>query len=374
MSAPNLSADERTRYSRQLMLPQIGADGQQRLKNARVLCIGAGGLGSPAALYLAAAGVGTLGLVDSDRVDLSNLHRQILHGTNDVGREKLESARDRIAQTNPHVNVVLHAERVTAGNAMQLVREYDIVVDGSDNFPTRYASNDACVLAAKPNVYGSVFQFDGQAAVFAPHLGAPCYRCIFPEPPPPGAAPSCAEAGVLGVLPGIVGLIQATEAIKLITHLGETLLGRLLHFDALKMTFREFKLRRDAQCPICGQAPTITEPPQSGATCAAPAALTVHELKAKLDAGEPLQVIDVREPAEHEIARIDSAALIPLAQLESRRHELTTDTPIVVMCHSGVRSAYAAELLRAAGYNNVLNLEGGIDAWSREIDPSVPRY
>ena len=374
MSAPIFSDDERARYSRQLMLPQIGAAGQQRLKDARVLCIGAGGLGSPAALYLAAAGVGTLGLVDSDRVDLSNLHRQILHGTNDVGRAKLESARDRIAEANPHVNVVLHAERFVANNALDLVRDYDIVVDGSDNFPTRYASNDACVLAAKPNVYGSVFQFDGQAAVFAPHLGGPCYRCIFPEPPPPGAAPSCAEAGVLGVLPGIVGLIQAAEAIKLITGLGESLVGRLLHFDALKMSFREFKLRRDPQCPICGDAPTITEPQQIGAGCGAPAALTVHELKAKLDAGEPLQLIDVREPDEHEIARIDSARLIPLAQLEQRRAEITADSPVVLFCHSGVRSAYAAELLRAAGLGQVLNLEGGIDAWSREIDPSVPRY
>ncbi|MFL6528712.1 MAG: molybdopterin-synthase adenylyltransferase MoeB, partial [Chthoniobacterales bacterium] len=302
MSAPIFSDDERARYSRQLMLPQIGAAGQERLKNARVLCIGAGGLGSPAALYLAAAGVGTLGIVDSDRVDLSNLHRQILHGTSDVGREKLESARDRIAETNPHVNVVLHNERFTADNAMEIVRNFDIVVDGSDNFPTRYASNDACVLAAKPNVYGSVFQFDGQAAVFAPHLGAPCYRCIFPEPPPPGAAPSCAEAGVLGVLPGIVGLIQATETIKLITGLAEPLLGRLLHFDALKMTFREFKLRRDLQCPICGEAPTISTPQQVGAACASPTGLTVRELKAKLEAGEPLQLIDVREPAEYEIA------------------------------------------------------------------------
>lgn len=369
-----LSSEERARYSRQLMLPQIGTAGQQRLKNACVLCIGTGGLGSPAALYLAAAGVGTLGLIDSDRVDLSNLHRQILHGTNDVGREKLESARDRLAETNPHVNVVLHAERFIAENAMEIVRDYDIVVDGSDNFPTRYASNDACVLAAKPNVYGSVFQFDGQAAIFAPHLGAPCYRCIFPEPPPPGAAPSCAEAGVLGVLPGIVGLIQATEVLKLITGLGETLLGRLLHFDALKMAFREFKLRRDPQCPICGNAPTIREPQQVGATCAAPASLTVRQLKAKLDAGEPLQLVDVREPAEHAIARIDSARLIPLAQLESRRDELATDTPLIVFCHSGVRSAYAAELLRAAGCDNVLNLEGGIDAWSREIDSGVPRY
>ena len=368
------SDEERARYSRQLMLPQIGAAGQQRLKNARVLCIGAGGLGSPAALYLAAAGVGTLGLIDSDRVDLSNLHRQILHGTDDVGRSKLESARDRIAEANPHVNVVLHAERFIADNALDLVRDYNIVVDGSDNFPTRYASNDACVLADKPNVYGSVFQFDGQAAVFGPHLGAPCYRCIFPEPPPPGAAPSCAEAGVLGVLPGIVGLIQATEAIKLITGLGETLLGRLLHFDALKMTFREFKLRRDPQCPICGEAPTISAPQPVGATCTTTPALSVRHLKAKLDAGEQFQLIDVREPDEHAIARIDAARLIPLATLDQRKSELDTNSPVILMCHSGVRSAYAAELLRTAGFENVFNLEGGIDAWSREIDPSVPRY
>jgi adenylyltransferase/sulfurtransferase len=374
----SFTGEERTRYSRQLMLPELGAAGQQRLKSARVLCIGAGGLGCPAAVYLAAAGVGTLGLVDSDRVDLSNLHRQILYGTANVGDDKLDCARTRLLEINPHVNVVLHRGRFTADNAMEIVANYDVVVDGSDNFPTRYVSNDACVLSAKPNIYGSVFRFDGQAAVFAPHLGGACYRCIFPEPPPPGAAPSCAEAGVLGVLPGLVGTIQATEAIKLITGIGEPLVSRLLHVDAAKMKFREFALRRDPRCAVCGEQPTILTPTSSGTTCETAAAtvpeISVRALKAKLDAREPLTLLDVREPFEFDIARIDDAELIPLGELPQRHSELDADAELVVFCHSGVRSARAVELLRERGFKRAVNLEGGIDAWSREIDPAVPRY
>ncbi len=377
-----LTADEVARYSRQLMMPEVTVAGQQRLKNSSVLCIGAGGLGSPAALYLGAAGVGTIGLIDSDRVELSNLHRQILHGTTDVGRRKVESARDRLEGANPHVAVVAHDCEFRSDNAEELVAAYDLVVDGSDNFPTRYLSNDVCVFARKPNVYGSVFRFDGQASVFAPHLGGPCYRCIFPEPPPPGAAPSCAEAGVFGVLPGIVGLIQATEAIKLLLGIGESLLGRLLSFDALKMSFREFKLRCDPQCPVCGEHPTIVAPIDYERFCNPPAAdegwsvpaISVQELKRKMDAQEPFALIDVREPFEFELARIDGAKLIPLGQLPERHGEIVRSGEVVVQCHSGVRSARAVAWLREAGFTNVFNLDGGIDAWSAEIDPAVPRY
>ncbi len=375
--------EERARYSRQLMMPEITAAGQQRLKSARVLCIGAGGLGSPSALYLAAAGVGTIGLVDADQVERSNLHRQILHGTEDIGRRKVESARDRLRAANPHVSVVLHDCEFRSSNAEELVAAYDLIIDGSDNFPTRYLSNDVCVFAGKPNVYGSVFRFDGQASVFAPHLGGPCYRCIFPEPPPPGAAPSCAEAGVLGILPGIVGLIQATEAIKLIVGLGDSLLGRLLSFDALKMSFREFKLRRDPQCPVCGENPTITAPIDYENFCHAAAPMSasesvpiisVYALKQKMDAREPFVLIDVREPFEYEIARIDGAKLIPLAQLPDRHSEIARAGEVIVQCHSGMRSAQAVAWLRHAGFTQVYNLDGGIDAWSTEIDPTVPRY
>src|SRR5436305_164068 len=313
-----------------MLLPTVGAMGQKKLLNARVLCLGAGGLGSPAALYLAAAGVGTIGIVDSDEVEISNLHRQILHGTGDVGRAKSASARERIREANPHVDVVEHRTRFSSANAEEIVAGYDIVLDGSDNFPTRYLSNDVCVFAAKPNIYGSIFRFDGQASVFAPHLGGPCYRCLFPEPPPPGAAPSCAEAGVLGILPGIIGLIQATEALKLILGAGETLAGRLLHFDALKMKFREFQVRRDPACPVCGDAPTIFEPIDYEQFCAGPPAadwfaapegvptISVRELKTKMDNKEPLTLVDVREPYEYEIARIEGSKLIPLGELETR--------------------------------------------------------
>lgn len=378
---PGLGDEERRRYARHIMLPEIGVAGQERLKAARVLCLGAGGLGSPAALYLAAAGVGTIGLVDDDRVALSNLHRQLLHGTKDVGRPKTESARDRLAEANPHVAIQLHPCRFASGNAEEILRDYDLIVDGTDNFATRYLSNDVAVFARKPNVYGSIFRFDGQATVFAPHLGGPCYRCLFPEPPPPGAVPSCAEAGVLGVLPGMIGTLQATEALKLILGLGETLVGRLVHFDALRMKFREFNLRRDPACPVCGEDPTITAPIDYETFCHGGPDLTatvpqiqVRELEQRMASGEPYILLDVREPFEVELARIAGANLIPLGQLSARYHELDREKEIFVFCHSGVRSEQAAEFLRSAGFPKIANVAGGIDAWSEEIDPDVPRY
>ena len=378
--AHTFSDEERSRYSRHLIMPEVTIAGQQRIQAARVLCIGAGGLGSPAALYLAAAGIGTLGLIDPDAVDRSNLQRQILHGTADIGRSKLDSARDRIAAANPNVTVELHPGSFTSANAMGIVAGYDVVIDGSDNFPTRYLSSDVCVFARKPNIYGSVFRFDGQTTVFAPHLGGPCYRCLFPEPPPPGTVPNCAEAGVLGVLPGIVGMLQAIEALKLILGLGDSLLGRLLHFDALKMKFREFKLRRDPQCPVCGENPSITAPIDYEMFCGSAGEetpvdeISAEEVKRKLDAREPMILLDVREPHEYEISRIDSARLIPLGELPTRMDELERETTIIVHCHSGVRSAHAVQLLRAAGFARAINLAGGIDAWSVEVDPTVPRY
>src|SRR3984893_4977687 len=372
-----LSGEETARYSRHLMMPEVTTDGQRRLKAAHVLCIGAGGLGSPAALYLAAAGVGTIGIVDFDDVDLSNLQRQILHGTKDIGRSKLESARDRLRDANPNIEVELHECRFSSENAPELVARYDLVVDGSDNFPTRYLSNDVCVFARRPNIYGSIFRFDGQSTVFAPHLGGPCYRCLFPEPPAPGTVPNCAEAGVLGVLPGIIGMVQAIETIKLILGVGEPLIGRLLHFEALKMKFREFNVRRDPQCPVCGDAPTITAPIDYEQFCGIAAdvpAISVHDLKRKRDAREAIQLIDVREPFEFEIARIDGAKLIPLGQLANRLHELTQNGQTVVHCHTGMRSAQAVQMLRQTGFTNVYNLEGGIDAWANEIDPAMQKY
>jgi molybdopterin/thiamine biosynthesis adenylyltransferase/rhodanese-related sulfurtransferase len=381
-----LTRGDLARYSRHLILPEVNIDGQRRIKAARVLCIGAGGLGSPAALYLVAAGIGTLGLVDADRVDASNLQRQILYGTDDVGKPKLEKARSRLRELNPDVEIVLHEARLSSENAPEIIAAYDLVIDGSDNFPTRYLSNDVCVFARKPNIYGSVFRFEGQASVFAPHLGGPCYRCLFPEPPPPGAAPNCAEAGVLGVLPGIIGLIQATEALKLIIGAGETLAGRLLHFDALKMKFREFNLRRDPACPVCGDAPSIFTPIDYEQFCAGPPAadwfaapesvpaISVRELKSKMDHNEALVLIDVREPYEYEIARIDGSRLIPLGQLETQLNELPRTGALVLQCHSGARSEHAVRILQEAGFENAVNLEGGIDAWSVEVDPAVPRY
>jgi len=381
-----LTREDLARYSRHLILPEVNADGQRRIKAARVLCIGAGGLGSPAALYLAAAGIGTLGLVDADRVDASNLQRQILYGTDDIGKPKLETAQSRLREINPNMEIVRHDARLTSANATEIIAPYDLVIDGSDNFPTRYLSNDVCVFARKPNIYGSVFRFEGQASVFAPHLGGPCYRCLFPEPPPPGAAPSCAEAGVLGVLPGIIGLIQATEALKLILGAGETLAGRLLHFDALKMKFREFQLRRDSTCPVCGDAPTIFEPIDYEQFCAGPPAadwfaapegvptISVRELKTKMDNKEALTLIDVREPYEYEIARIHGSRLIPLGELDTHVNELPRTGTLVMQCHSGGRSEHAVRILQEAGFENAMNLEGGIDAWSVEVDPAVPRY
>ncbi len=378
-SAVQLGAEELQRYSRHLIMPEVTADGQRRLKAARVLCIGAGGLGSPAALYLAAAGVGTIGIVDFDDVDLSNLQRQILHGTKDIGRGKVESAQDRLRDINPKIAIELYQCRLSSENASEIVSKYDIVVDGSDNFATRYLSNDVCVFEQKPNVYGSVFRFEGQTTVFAPHLGGPCYRCLFPEPPPPESVPNCAQAGVLGVLPGIIGMLQAIETIKLVVGIGEPLIGRLLHFDALKVKFRELNLRRDPECPVCGENRTVFAPIDYDQFCGAPAdetvpAISVHELKRKTETREAFELIDVREPFEYEIARIDGAKLIPLGEIADRTDELQREQPIVVHCHSGKRSAQAVRLLQQRGFSNVYNLEGGIDAWSDQIDPTVPKY
>ncbi|HEY7001784.1 MAG TPA: molybdopterin-synthase adenylyltransferase MoeB [Candidatus Udaeobacter sp.] len=375
----HLDVEELQRYSRHLIMPEVTSEGQSRLKAARVLCIGAGGLGSPAALYLAAAGVGTIGIVDFDEVDLSNLQRQILHGTKDIGRGKLESARDRLRDINPQIGIDLHKCRFSSENASELVSRYDLVVDGSDNFPTRYLSNDVCVFARKPNVYGSVFRFEGQTTVFAPHLGGPCYRCLFPEPPPPESVPNCAQAGVLGVLPGIIGMLQAIETLKLILGIGDVLVGRLLHFDALKVKFRELNLRRDPQCPVCGENPTIFSPIDYEEFCGMHhdepiLVMSPLELKRRMDAGEPVELVDVREPFEYEIARIDGAKLVPLGEITERLDELRREKPIVVHCHSGMRSAQAVQLLQERGFANVYNLEGGIDAWSDQIDPNVPKY
>ncbi|MDD5351186.1 MAG: molybdopterin-synthase adenylyltransferase MoeB [Chthoniobacteraceae bacterium] len=385
-SAPGLTRGELARYARHLALPEIGLEGQARLKAASVLCIGAGGLGSSAALYLAAAGVGRLGLVDADTVDASNLQRQVLHGTRDVGRKKLLSARDRLHDVNPHVELDLHDTFFRAGNAMEIARGYDVVVDGTDNFPTRYLSNDVCVFLKKPNVYGSILRFEGQCSVFAPHLGGPCYRCMLPEPPPPGSVPGCAEGGVLGVLPGLVGVWQALEALKLIAGVGEPLVGRLAHFDALRFKFREFKLRRDPQCPVCGEHPSITAPVDYDQFClgagnAAPSAgngeipsFSVAELKRKLDAGEPFDLVDVREPFEWEICSIPGARRIPLGEIPARLAELDRAREIALLCKSGVRSVKALRILREAGFSRLWNVEGGISAWAREVDSGMARY
>ena len=371
------------RYARHLSLPEVGIEGQQRLKAARVLCIGTGGLGSPAALYLAAAGVGRIGLVDADRVDLSNLQRQILHGTRDVGRSKLASARDRLAEVNPHVQLDLHEVAFRADNAMEIARDYDIVLDGTDNFPTRYLSNDVCSFLKKPNIYGSILRFEGQCSVFAPHRGGPCYRCMLPEPPPPGEVPACAEGGVLGVLPGVIGTMQALEAIKLILGVGEPLVGRLIHFDALRFKFREFKLRRDPKCPVCGEHPSITAPIDYDQFCGIPSAqpeataetLTVAALQRRLDApGTPFLLVDVREPFEWEMGHIAGSRHIPLGELAARIGELDPNREIGLLCKSGVRSARALRLLQEAGFQKLWNIEGGILAWAREADPSLPTY
>ena len=380
-----LDNDEIRRYSRHLTLPEVGLEGQKKICSASVLCIGAGGLGSPIATYLAAAGVGTLGIVDFDAVDFSNLQRQILHGTPDVGRPKTQSARDAIQRLNPNVEVVLHDTRLASENALDIIRPYDIVVDGTDNFPTRYLANDACVLLRKPNVYGSIFRFEGQASVFAPHLGGPCYRCLYPEPPPPGVVPSCAEGGVLGVLPGIIGLIQATEILKLILGKGASLLNRLLLFNALDMQFRELKLRRDPQCPLCGNHPTITQlidyqafcgsTPQPTNTPMHPDEVTVHDLTQALNNPQlGIQVLDVREPDEYQIARINGARLVPLSTLPQRLKELDPKQAYYIHCKAGGRSLKALQFLREQGFQNLRSVKGGITAWSDEIDPTVPKY
>ena len=378
-----LNKDEILRYSRHLIMPEVGMEGQQKLKAARVLCIGTGGLGSPLALYLAAAGVGTLGLVDFDVVDFTNLQRQVIHFSSDVGRPKLESAKEKIAAINPYVNVKTFETKLTSENALQIFADFDIIVDGTDNFPTRFLVNDACVFTGKPNVYGSIFRFEGQASVFATKEG-PCYRCLYPEPPPPGLVPSCAEGGVLGILPGLVGLIQATEAIKLILGKGEPLIGRLLLVDALGMRFRELKLRKNPDCVVCGNHPTVTKlidyeefcglrgQEQPVANTGVPE-ISVEELKKRLDAREDLFILDVREPHEYQICNLNGY-LVPLNDLPKRVHELDPSKDMVVHCRSGGRSARAVEFLQKAGYTKARNLAGGILAWADRIDPKVPKY
>ena len=382
---PELTTDDLSRYSRHLILPEVGMEGQRRLKAARVLCVGTGGLGSPLALYLTAAGIGTLGLVDFDVVDSSNLQRQIIHSTKDIGRKKIDSAEEKLSALNPAITIVKHETMLTSANALDILKDYDIVADGTDNFPTRYLVNDACVLLGKPNVYGSIFRFEGQASVFATEAG-PCYRCLYPEPPPPGLVPSCAEGGVLGILPGLVGVIQATEVIKLILGKGESLVGRLLLVDALNMRFRELKLRKNPECPVCGDHPTVTalidyehfcgivpETPQEKNVKNGIPQLTVKELKARRDAGDDIFLLDVREPYEVQIAQI-GGTVIPQNDVPQRLDEIPRDREIVVHCRSGARSQRIAEFLKQSGYQNVVNLAGGILAWSDEIDPSVQKY
>ena len=384
---PELSGDEIKRYSRHLIMPEVGLEGQRKLKAAKVLCIGAGGLGSPAAMYLAAAGIGTLGIVDFDVVDFSNLQRQIIHGTPDVGRAKLASAKDRLNALNPNVHIETYDEALSSENALRLFEPYDVILDGTDNFPTRYLVNDACVLTGKPNAYGSIFRFEGQASVFATKEG-PCYRCLYPEPPPPGLVPSCAEGGVFGVLPGIIGVIQATETIKLVLGAGEPLIGRFLIYDALRMRFRELKLRKDADCPVCGTHPTVKKlidyeqfcgvAPHQIAAAAVPVtnadALTSRELKSELDRGDEVVIVDVREPQEYQINRLPGSILIPLGDLPKRYVELDPNANIVTQCKSGMRSAKAQDFLRSKGFTRVRNLTGGVLGWIDQVDPSQPKY
>ena len=375
-----LTKDEILRYSRHLIMPEVGTEGQLKLKAAKVLLVGTGGLGAPLGLYLAAAGVGRIGLVDFDVVDFTNLQRQVIHGTSDVGRKKLDSAADRMREINPFVRIDKHEVALSSENALGILRDYDIIVDGTDNFPTRYLVNDACVLLGKPNVYGSIFRFEGQATVFA-YAGGPCYRCLYPEPPPPGLVPSCAEGGVLGILPGTIGLIQATETVKLILGIGEPLVGRLLLYDALAMRFRQLKLRKNPECPVCGEHPTVTKLIDYQQFCGIPQQppaavegdIDAVEVKARIDRGDSFVLIDVREPHEYQICRIPYAKLIPLGQLPQRVNELDRDIEIVAHCKSGMRSAKAVDLLKKAGYR-ARNMKGGILAWSDKVDPSVPKY
>ena len=378
-----LDKEEIARFSRHLILPEVGMDGQLKLKQAKVAMIGAGGLGAPVGLYLAAAGVGRIGIVDFDVVDASNLQRQVIHGTADIGRKKLDSAADRMRDINPNVRVDKFDTGLSSENALEILKNYDLVVDGTDNFPTRYLVNDACVLLNKPNVYGSIFRFEGQATVFAYEDG-PCYRCLYPEPPPPGLVPSCAEGGVLGILPGIVGLIQATEAVKIILGVGETLKGRLLLYDALGMRFRELKLRRDRDCPVCGDHPTVTKlidyqefcgiRPMASQPAPSSDAIDPTEVKLKQERGDEFVLIDVREPHEYQIAKIPGANLIPLGELPKHLQEFDPETEIVAHCKSGGRSQKAVDLMKANGFQNVRNMTGGITAWSDKVDPTVPKY
>jgi sulfur-carrier protein adenylyltransferase/sulfurtransferase len=381
--ATTLSKEEVLRYSRHLIMPEVGMEGQLKLKRAKVLLVGTGGLGAPLGLYLAAAGVGRLGLVDFDTVDFTNLQRQIMFGTSDVGRLKLEAAAERLGNLNPEIQIDRFEKHLTSENALEILRDYDIVVDGTDNFPTRYLVNDACIILGKPNVYGSIFRFEGQVSVFG-YSGGPCYRCLYPEPPPPGLVPSCAEGGVLGVLPGIIGAIQAMETIKLILGKGHPLVGRLLLFDALEMKFRELKLRKNSECPVCGVHPTITKLIDYAEFCGvrgeeAPAPvtsvpeITPQELKARLDRGDDLFILDVREPHEYQICNL-GGTLIPLGDIPKRVNELDSSREIVAHCRSGKRSAEAVEFLQKAGFRKILNLKGGILAWSDEVDSSVPKY
>ena len=380
-----LSKEEILRYSRHLIMPEVGMEGQLKLKSAKVLMIGAGGLGAPLGMYLAAAGVGRIGIVDFDVVDFTNLQRQVIHGTSDVGRKKLDSAADTMHEINPYVQIDKHEVALSSENALDLFKDYDIIVDGTDNFPTRYLVNDACVLTGKPNVYGSIFRFEGQATVFA-YQGGPCYRCLYPEPPPPGLVPSCAEGGVLGILPGTIGLIQATETVKLILGKGEPLVGRLLLYDALAMRFRELKLRKNPECPVCGAHPTVTKLIDYQQFCGIPqhepapapgvaeGEIDPVEVKAKIDRGDRFVLIDVREPHEYQICSIPSAKLIPLGELPKRVNELNSADEIVAHCKSGMRSAKAVEFLKQAGFKKVKNMKGGILAWSDKVDPRVPKY
>lgn len=382
----NLTPEQLTRYSRHFILPEIGEEGQKKILKSKVLLIGTGGLGSPLGLYLAAAGVGTLGLVDFDNVDLSNLQRQIIHTNDEVGKPKIDSAEKRIKAMNPDTKVIKYQTRLTSQNALEILKDYDVVIDGTDNFPTRYLTNDACVFLKKPNIYGSIFRFDGLTTVFSTEDGGPCYRCLYPEPPPPGMVPSCAEGGVLGVLPGVIGLLQATEALKIICGIGRSLVGRLMVYDALQMTFRELKIRKDPNCPVCGKNPTVTKlidyeqfcgltrgaaPNQSGVE-----EISVKDLKKMLDQKEDFVFIDVRENFEYQIAHLPKAKLIPLGQLEKHLHELESskDKTIVAHCHHGGRSRRALEFLKGRGFKKLKNVAGGIDAWSVEIDQTLPRY
>jgi sulfur-carrier protein adenylyltransferase/sulfurtransferase len=383
VAAPTLSKEEVLRYSRHLIMPEVGMDGQLKLKAAKVLLVGAGGLGAPLGMYLAAAGIGRIGIVDFDTVDFTNLQRQIIHGTKDVGRKKLDSAAETMLDINPYVQIDKYEAPLTSDNALDIIKDYDMVIDGTDNFPTRYLVNDACVLLKKPNVYGSIFRFEGQATVFAYEDG-PCYRCLYPEPPPPGLVPSCAEGGVLGILPGMIGIVQATEAVKLILGTGEPLVGRLLLYDALAMRFRELKLRRNPECPVCGDHPTVTKLIDYQEFCGlgrgeepvveAAGDIEPTEVKQKIDRGDNFVLIDVREPHEYQICNIPYAKLIPLGELPKRVNELNTADEIVAHCKSGMRSAKAVDFLKQAGFRRVRNMKGGILAWSDKVDPTVPKY